>query len=135
MEVTGRVPDVRPYLERGSAFIVPMRVGGGTRLKIYEAMSMGLPVISTAIGAEGLPVTDGETAVLRDDARSFADATVRMLEDDPERRRIAEAGQRLVRERFGWGGVADAFMETCASVVEGSSRSRGERVLTSSVQG
>jgi glycosyltransferase involved in cell wall biosynthesis len=135
MEVTGRVPDVRPYLERASAFIVPMRVGGGTRLKIYEAMSMGLPVISTSIGAEGLPVVDNETAVLRDDPRSFADAVVRMLEVDDERRRIAEAGQRLVRARFGWSGVADAFMETCASVVEGSSRSRGERVLTSSVQG
>jgi glycosyltransferase involved in cell wall biosynthesis len=135
MEVTGRVPDVRPYLERGSAFIVPMRVGGGTRLKIYEAMSMGLPVISTSIGAEGLPVTDGETAVLRDDARSFADATVRLLENDEERRRVAEAGQGLVRARFGWGGVADAFMETCASVVEARSRSREKRALTSLVQG
>ena len=135
MEVTGRVPDVRPYLERASAFIVPMRVGGGTRLKIYEAMSMGLPVISTSIGAEGLPVVDNETAVLRDDPRSFADAVIRLLEGDDERRRIGDAGQRLVRARFGWSGVADAFMETCASVVEGSSRSRGERVLTSSVQG
>ena len=135
MEVTGRVPDVRPYLERASAFIVPMRVGGGTRLKIYEAMSMGLPVISTSIGAEGLPVADDETAVLRDDPRSFADAVIRLLEEDDERRRIGDAGQRLVRARFGWGGVADAFMATCASVVEGNSRSRGERVLTSSVQG
>ena len=135
MEVTGRVPDVRPYLERASAFIVPMRVGGGTRLKIYEAMSMGLPVISTTIGAEGLPVVDGETAVLRDDPRAFADAVVRLLEANDERRRIADAGQRLVRARFGWAGVADAFMETCASVVEGRSRSREERTLTSSVQG
>jgi len=135
IEVTGRVPDVRPFLERSSAFIVPMRVGGGTRLKIYEAMSMGLPVISTTIGAEGLPVTDNETAVLRDDPRSFADAVIRLLETENERRRIAEAGQRLVRARFGWSGVADAFMETCASVVEGRSRSREERELTSSVQG
>ena len=132
MEVTGRVPDVRPYLERASAFIVPMRVGGGTRLKIFEAMSMGLPVISTAVGAEGLPVIDGETAVLRDDPAGFADAVVRLLSSDAERRRIGEEGQRVVRARFGWSGVADAFMDSCNHTLEGRA-SRAE--LMSSVQG
>ena len=135
IEITGRVPDVRPYLERAGVFIVPMRVGGGTRLKIFEAMSMGLPVVSTSIGAEGLPVDNDETAVLRDDPESFANAIVSLLQQEEERRRIGEAGQRVVRERFGWAGVADAFMEACATVVEGRARLRGDRVLTSSVQG
>jgi hypothetical protein len=58
--VTGRVPDVRPFMEKASVYIVPIRIGGGTRLKIYEAMAMELPMVSTKIGAEGLPVRDGE---------------------------------------------------------------------------
>lgn len=124
IEVTGRVPDVRPFLERASAFIVPMRVGGGTRLKIYEAMAMGLPVISTAIGAEGLPVRDGDSVVLRDGAEPFADAVVSLLQDDAARSRIGTTGQRLVREKFAWSGVADAFMATCAAVVAGRGPSR-----------
>ncbi len=120
MEVTGRVPDVRPYLERASAFIVPMRVGGGTRLKIYEAMAMGLPVVSTSIGAEGLPVSDGVTALLRDSPRAFADALVSVLQDDALRSRIGTDGQQLVREKYGWAGVADAFMRSCTSVTNAS---------------
>jgi len=118
VEVTGRVPDVRPYLDRASVFIVPMRVGGGTRLKIFEAMSMGLPVVSTAIGAEGLPLVDGVSGCLRDDPGRFADAVVTLLRDDAMRRRIADTGQQQVREKYGWSGVADAFMETCQQVVQ-----------------
>ena len=117
VEVTGRVADVRPYLERASVFIVPMRVGGGTRLKIFEAMAMGLPVVSTTVGAEGLPVSDGLTAVLRDDPQGFANALVNVLVDDELRRRISENGRRMVRERYGWAGVADAFMAACDDVL------------------
>jgi len=115
--VTGRVPDIRPYLERASVFLVPMRIGGGTRLKIFEAMAMGLPVVSTSIGAEGLPVTDGVDSVLRDDPGSFAAAVVALLGSEHERKRIAQAGQQVVRERYGWEGVADAFMGICESAL------------------
>ena len=115
--VTGRVPDVRPYLERASVFLVPMRIGGGTRLKIFEAMAMGLPVVSTAIGAEGLPVTDGVDAVLRDERTGFAAAIVELLNSPEKRARIGQTGQQVVRDRFGWQGVADAFMSACESVV------------------
>ncbi len=117
VEVTGRVPDVRPYLERASVFLVPIRIGGGTRLKIFEAMAMGLPVLSTTVGAEGLPLSDGSDVLLRDDARAYAAELVSLLRDDVRRRAIAEAGQRLVRERYGWVGVAQAFMAQCAQVV------------------
>lgn len=113
VEVTGRVPDVRPYMERASVFIVPMRVGGGTRLKIYEAMSMGLPVVSTTIGAEGLPVADGTHVWLRDDADSFADVLVRAIENPHEAQRVATGGEALVRSRFGWDGVAKEFIDQC----------------------
>ena len=73
VRVTGSVPDVRPYIERAAAFVVPIRVGGGTRLKIFEAMAMERTVISTTVGAEGLPVRDGVDSIIADDPRAFAD--------------------------------------------------------------
>jgi sugar transferase (PEP-CTERM/EpsH1 system associated) len=119
VEVTGRVPDVRPYLEQGAVFVVPLRVGGGTRLKIYEGMSMGLPVVSTAIGAEGLPLTDGEHLLIADDPESFASACVQLLSRPHEARELGDRGARYVRERFGWKSVAARFAELCESVRPG----------------
>src|SRR5215510_5163251 len=81
LTVTGRVDDVRRYIEDAVAFIVPIRIGGGTRLKIYEAMAMEKPVISTTIGAEGLPLHDGEQLLIADDAGTFAEAVVKVLSD------------------------------------------------------
>lgn len=116
VEVTGRVPDVRPYLERAAAFIVPMRVGGGTRLKIFEAMSMGLPVVSTAIGAEGLPLEDNVSILLRDGPDAFAAGILDALA--PGRvESVGEAGQQLVRASFGWHGVAEQFMAQCEAAI------------------
>jgi glycosyltransferase involved in cell wall biosynthesis len=116
VEVTGRVPDVRPYLERASAFIVPMRVGGGTRLKIFEAMAMGLPVVSTAIGAEGLPLENNKAILLRDQPDAFADVIVEILATDAASA-VGRTGQRLVRDSFGWQGVAAQFMAQCEAAV------------------
>lgn len=116
VKVTGRVPDVRPYMESGSVFIVPLRVGGGTRLKIYEGMSMGLPVVSTSVGAEGLPLTNGEHILLADDPESFAAACVRLLSDEKDARALGDRGARYVRERFGWNSVASRFADLCESV-------------------
>jgi glycosyltransferase involved in cell wall biosynthesis len=117
VEVTGRVPDVRPYLERAAVFIVPMRVGGGTRLKIFEAMAMGLPVVSTAIGAEGLPLTNNETIMLRDHPEEFANGVIELLAHPRLTPEIGRTGQILVRESFGWQGVAAAFMAQCGDAV------------------
>jgi glycosyltransferase involved in cell wall biosynthesis len=130
VEVTGRVDDVRPLLEAGSVFIVPMRVGGGTRLKIFEAMAMGLPVISTAVGAEGLPLTDGRDIVLRDDAESFAAAVVTMLGEGAYRETVARAGQQLVRERFGWSGVAEAFLAECRIAIANRRRTTSTHIIS-----
>ena len=81
IQLTGWVDDVRPYLAQRAVFIVPLRIGGGTRLKIFEAMSMGKAVVSTSIGAEGLPVKNGEHLLLADDPASFAESTLRLLGD------------------------------------------------------
>jgi sugar transferase (PEP-CTERM/EpsH1 system associated) len=111
--VTGSVPDVRPYLARGAVFVVPMRVGGGTRLKIYEAMAMGCPVVSTTIGAEGLPLTNGDTIVLADDPLRFSEEVVALLKAPQAAAALAERAERLVRSEFGWGKVAERFGAIC----------------------
>ena len=121
--VTGRVDDVRPFIDKARCYIVPIRIGGGTRLKIFEAMAMAKPVVSTTIGAEGLPVRDGEDLVLADDAKSFAAAVVRILKDDDFAMRLGAQAGATVRERFGWDRVADRFSQLCAEVVDHSRRS------------
>ena len=116
--VTGRVPDVRPFMEKASVYVVPIRIGGGTRLKIYEAMAMGLPTVSTKIGAEGLPVRDGEEILLRDEPREFAEAVVRLLRDKSLAEKIGKQAAKTVREKFGWQKVADDFAEICERAIE-----------------
>jgi glycosyltransferase involved in cell wall biosynthesis len=105
--VTGRVDDVRPYVAEGAVYIVPLRVGGGTRLKIFEAMSMAKAVVSTTVGAEGLPVTDGVDIVLADDPGRFASAVVRLMRDDARRERLQRAARQIVIERYDWAAVAE----------------------------
>jgi glycosyltransferase involved in cell wall biosynthesis len=100
--ITGAVPDVRPYLERAEAVIVPLRIGGGTRLKILEALAMRKAVVSTALGAEGLDVTHGRDILLADDATSFAAEVGRVLDDAELGRTLGDAGRQLVSERYGW---------------------------------
>jgi sugar transferase (PEP-CTERM/EpsH1 system associated) len=104
--VTGRVDDVRPYLRDAAVYVVPLRIGGGTRLKIFEAMAMAKAVVSTGVGAEGLPVTDGEHVCLADEPQAFASAVVGLLRDVDRRRHIEEAARALVLERYDWSAVA-----------------------------
>jgi sugar transferase (PEP-CTERM/EpsH1 system associated) len=115
IQFTGWVEDVRPYVMKRAVYIVPLRIGGGTRLKIFEAMSMGKPVVSTSIGAEGLPVRNGEHLLLADDPAKFADLTVRLLWDAARRRQIGMAARHLVEENYSWATVSKGF----AQVLEG----------------
>jgi polysaccharide biosynthesis protein PslH len=116
IQVTGRVDDVRPYMQDAAVYIVPLRIGGGTRLKIFEAMSMGMAVVSTTVGAEGLPVTDGEHVMLADEPSTFARAIVHLLRDTERRAQIGAAARALVLERYDWSAVAGA-LENALSVV------------------
>lgn len=100
--VTGAVPDLRPYLQAAQVVVVPLRVGGGTRLKILEAMAMGKAVVSTRLGAEGLDVTHGDDILLADGAQAMAAETRRVLEDDDLARGLGSAGRRLVESRYDW---------------------------------
>jgi polysaccharide biosynthesis protein PslH len=111
--VTGRVDDVRPFMERAAVYIVPLRIGGGTRLKIFEAMAMEKAIVSTTIGAEGLPIKNGEELILADTPESFSDSVVRLLEDQDLARRVGERAAIKVRSTFGWRRVAERFAELC----------------------
>lgn len=117
--VTGTVPDVRPYLERCAVVVVPLRVGGGTRLKIFEAMAMEKAVVSTHIGAEGLPIANGNELLLADDPRAFAGAVVSLLQDRAMARRLGEAAAMRVRRDFGWAAVSQQFAALCERVTHG----------------
>jgi len=116
--VTGRVDDVRPYLERAAAYIVPIRIGGGTRLKIYEAMAMEKPVVSTTIGAEGLPVADGQELLLADTPADFSAAVVRLLTTPDFAHQLGARAALAVRQQFGWERVTDSFAELCVFACE-----------------
>jgi glycosyltransferase involved in cell wall biosynthesis len=120
--VTGYVDDVRPYVERAAAYVVPLRVGGGTRLKIFEALAMERPVISTGIGAEGLPLRDGVDLLIGDTPDEFADAVIRVLSDPVVARRLGRSGAELVRNNYAWGRVADVFATTCENAHRGGRR-------------
>jgi glycosyltransferase involved in cell wall biosynthesis len=112
---------VRPYIERATAYVVPIRIGGGTRLKIYEAMAMGKPVISTTVGAEGLPIRDNTEILLADTPASFAQAVVRVLTDEELAKELGLNAKRLVCENFGWERVSASFARICENTI---SRSR-----------
>jgi len=109
--LTGWVDDVRPHLARGSVCIVPLRIGGGTRLKIFEAMAMGKAIVSTTIGAEGLPVRDGENIVLGDGPQIFASRTIELLQDSVRRNSIGAAAHKLVSENYSWERIASRFSD------------------------
>lgn len=124
VEVTGTVPSVVEHLKEAAVFVVPLRVGGGTRLKIYEAMAAGKAVVSTTIGAEGLDVRHGRDILLADDAESFAGEVVSLLED-AERRRGFERAAYDLAARFDWKAVARRFEETLAEVAGEAGEQRG----------
>ncbi|MEQ1757815.1 MAG: glycosyltransferase [Vicinamibacterales bacterium] len=118
IEVTGRVPDVRPYVANAAVYIVPLRIGGGTRIKIFEAMAMGKAVVSTTTGAEGLPVTHGDNIVLADEAETFAREVVSLLNDPAKAQAIGNRARTLVQERYSWTAAASVFADTCRQAVE-----------------
>jgi glycosyltransferase involved in cell wall biosynthesis len=117
--VTGEVPDVRPHYQSSHFQIVPLRIGGGTRLKIVESLSIGCPVVSTTIGAQGLELAHREHLLLADTPRQFAATVVELATDAALRERLRTAGRRRVLELYGWprlGAALHAFYESLVSV-------------------
>lgn len=115
VEVTGSVPNVVDHLRAAAVVVVPLRVGGGTRLKIYEAMAAGKAVVSTSIGAEGLDVHDGTDVMLADDPGAFAQATIVLLRDADLRRAYEREAARLAA-KYDWSAIGERFADVLAMV-------------------
>jgi glycosyltransferase involved in cell wall biosynthesis len=117
IEVTGRVPSVIEHLRQSAVVIVPLRIGGGTRLKIYEAMAAAKAVVSTTVGAEGLDVHHGRDIIPADDARAFSQAVIMLLRDRDLRRRYEKAAAETAA-RYDWPAIGQRFSEVLQSVAE-----------------
>jgi glycosyltransferase involved in cell wall biosynthesis len=120
IEVTGTVPDVRPYLWNSRISILPLRIGGGTRMKVYESMAAGVPMISTSVGMEGLASVPGEHIIVADTPDSFAAECVRMLGDAALQRRIADAAFTIVDRECSHEAVARQFEKVLEEVASRS---------------
>jgi polysaccharide biosynthesis protein PslH len=130
VEITGRVPSVAEHLRDAAVVIVPLRIGGGTRLKIYEAMAAGKAVVSTSIGAEGLDVHHGKDIILADNPKLFSEAVLMLLRDEGLRRRYEVAAADLAR-KYDWTVVAEKFARTLQQVAEAASmNNQGNSSLT-----
>jgi len=133
--VTGTVPDVRPWMRSAAVFVCPLRVGGGTRLKILEAQASGRAVVSTSLGCEGLAVTPGQDILVADEPAAFADAVLRCLRDPALRARLGAAGRALVERRYRWEAIGADLAAFYGDVLaRHRGRPAGERPRLSAVR-
>jgi glycosyltransferase involved in cell wall biosynthesis len=116
--VTGTVEDVRPYYRSALASVVPLRVGGGTRLKVLEAMAAGVPVISTTLGAEGLNVTAGKDILIADSPEAIADTAASLQAETPEWQNLVTNARNLVRAQYDWSLIGDVLLRLYAEQVQ-----------------
>lgn len=123
IEVTGSVADVRPYYREALAAVVPLNVGGGSRLKILEAMAAGVPVVSTRLGAEGLDVRDGENILLVESTSELANGILKMVETADLRARLINGGQALVRGRYDWSMLGAKLLDQYEILLRGAGES------------
>ena len=119
--LAGWVPEMQPWFDRARVVIVPMRSGGGTRLKVLDGLASGRPLVSTTMGAMGVDVTDGEQVVLADGAEAFADATVAVLDDPDRGARIGAAGRKLAEQVYDWRAIGAHLDEALRELVAGPS--------------
>jgi glycosyltransferase involved in cell wall biosynthesis len=117
VELTGYVDDVRPRVQDAACFVVPLRVGGGTRLKILDAWAMGKAIVSTSIGCEGLAAVDGENILIRDTPEGFAAAVTQVLGDPALRARLGCAGRDTVEQRYSWEVIGRAMLADYAALL------------------
>jgi len=122
VRVTGTVDDVRPYVWDAQVYVVPLRFGGGTRLKILEAFAMHKPVVSTSLGCEGIECRQGSELLIADTPSEFADAVIRLLRDPTLRTDLGNRAARLVEEHYGWLSLGEKLLLYYDEVLDESSR-------------
>lgn len=117
IRVTGRVPDVRPYLARAGAFVSPLRLGAGIKNKVLEALAMGCPLAATPLSVDGIHVTDGHDALIAD-GDGLAEAAARLLNDEALRSQLALNGRALIEREYGWAQVAQTYVRVYGSAAQ-----------------
>jgi glycosyltransferase involved in cell wall biosynthesis len=115
--VTGEVPDIRAHLAGASVFVCPVRLGSGLRVKLLEAMAAGVPIVSTTLGTDGIPVCNGEHLLVADTPEMMARGVELLLDDAELRVRLSRAGRALVRERFAWDRTIAMLEQTLRAVM------------------
>jgi glycosyltransferase involved in cell wall biosynthesis len=128
--ITGYVDDVRPYIWRSCVYVVPMRMGGGTRLKVLEALAMKKPVVSTSIGCEGISVIDNETIRIADEPDKFAELVIKILKDRVRSDVIIRNGYELVREYYDWKIIGEKMQEKYYSFFDNSDNIQEKSINT-----
>lgn len=126
VDIAGRVPDVRPFLEGADLFVAPLRAGGGTRLKLLEAFAVGLPTVATTMASAGIAIRHGIDVATADDEETFASEIIRLLDDVAARRAMAESARRLVEEHYDWRTIAADYETDLYDVVRASQTPLGE---------
>jgi glycosyltransferase involved in cell wall biosynthesis len=117
IRVTGRVPDVRPYLARAGAFVSPLRLGAGIKNKVLEALAMGCPVVATPLSLDGIAVTNGHDALVAD-GEAMVEAIVRVLQDDSLRKQLSVNGRKMIETRYSWNRVAEMYLKLYEDVAK-----------------
>jgi glycosyltransferase involved in cell wall biosynthesis len=100
--ITGRVPDTRPYIAGAGVYVIPLRIGGGTRLKVLEAMAMGQAIVSTRLGCDGFPLEDGREVRFADAPDAFAKAVIALLQSQAQAEALGRAARTYVENNYGW---------------------------------
>jgi polysaccharide biosynthesis protein PslH len=113
--ITGAVEDTRPYIAAAAAYVIPLRMGGGTRLKLLEAMSMAAPIVSTTLGAEGFPIAPGRELLLADDPASFARSIVDLIQQPEQGQVLGRVARSFVVEQYDWRQIVPEFEEVYRS--------------------
>jgi glycosyltransferase involved in cell wall biosynthesis len=116
VRVTGRVPDVRPYLARAGVFVSPLRLGAGIKNKVLEALAMGCPVVATPLSVDGISVQHGQEALIAN-SNELVEQIVRVLQDESLRQRLAVNGRKLIESRYSWDSVAESYEQLYRAVI------------------
>jgi polysaccharide biosynthesis protein PslH len=127
IQLTGHVDDIRPYVARAACYVVPLRIGGGTRLKILDAWAMGKAVVSTSVGCEGLDAVDGQNILIRDDPAAFAAAVTMVLRDSGLRASLERNARTTAEQRYSWNVIGETMRRVYGEVLAGGAVAASER--------
>ncbi|MBA4313286.1 MAG: hypothetical protein C0417_11730 [Chlorobiaceae bacterium] len=120
--ITGFVDDVRPYINRSSVYVVPLRMGSGTRLKVLEAMSMRIPIVTTSMGCEGINVVDNESVLIANEPESFAESVIKLLNNKNLRQTLTENGFELMKSKYEWSVIGNDLERTLQTLVNNKNK-------------